>query len=204
MISDPSDYRVDAIPFGGLAAWAGRASALEGDDATEGHLPPSNPAIWPHNFQIAAQTPRSKQQMRGKAARLGNIIADQITKKTAMGPTGMTGKAAALLVEEVHKSFGHHHVLKGVSLSAQKGDVISLIGSSGSGKSTFLRCINFLEIPDRGRFVISGEENPDEAEPGRTRASGQLATDRADPDRPGHGVSELQPVGSYERARQCH
>jgi polar amino acid transport system ATP-binding protein len=65
---------------------------------------------------------------------------------------------AALLVEDVHKSYGHHHVLKGVSLSAKKGDVISLIGSSGSGKSTFLRCINFLEIPDRGRFVISGEE----------------------------------------------
>jgi polar amino acid transport system ATP-binding protein len=70
----------------------------------------------------------------------------------------MTRNAAALLVEDVHKSFGHHQVLKGVSLSAHKGDVISLIGSSGSGKSTFLRCINFLEIPDRGRFVISGEE----------------------------------------------
>ncbi|UTY46824.1 ABC transporter ATP-binding protein [Sinorhizobium fredii] len=70
----------------------------------------------------------------------------------------MTRQAAALLVEDVHKSFGHHDVLKGVSLSAQKGDVISLIGSSGSGKSTFLRCINFLEIADRGRFVINGEE----------------------------------------------
>ncbi|AFL51217.1 octopine/nopaline transport system ATP-binding protein [Sinorhizobium fredii] len=70
----------------------------------------------------------------------------------------MKQTAAALLVEDVHKSFGHHRVLKGVSLSAHKGDVISLIGSSGSGKSTFLRCINFLEIPDRGRFVISGEE----------------------------------------------
>lgn len=70
----------------------------------------------------------------------------------------MTRTAAALQVEDVHKRFGHHHVLKGVSLSAKKGDVISLIGSSGSGKSTFLRCINFLEIADRGRFVINGEE----------------------------------------------
>jgi octopine/nopaline transport system ATP-binding protein len=64
----------------------------------------------------------------------------------------------ALLVDDVHKSYGTHDVLKGISLSAQKGDVISLIGASGSGKSTFLRCINFLEIADRGRFVINGEE----------------------------------------------
>lgn len=71
----------------------------------------------------------------------------------------MTQKAApALLVDDVHKSYGIHEVLKGISLSACKGDVISIIGSSGSGKSTFLRCINFLEIPDRGRFVINGEE----------------------------------------------
>ncbi|KAA3521039.1 ATP-binding cassette domain-containing protein [Agrobacterium tumefaciens] len=67
-------------------------------------------------------------------------------------------KSYALHVDDVHKSYGTHEVLKGVSLTARKGDIISLIGSSGSGKSTFLRCINFLEIPDRGRFVINGEE----------------------------------------------
>ncbi|MBP2233566.1 polar amino acid transport system ATP-binding protein [Sinorhizobium kostiense] len=71
----------------------------------------------------------------------------------------MTQKVVpALLVEAVHKSYGIHDVLRGVSLKAHKGDVISIIGSSGAGKSTFLRCINFLEIPDRGRFVINGEE----------------------------------------------
>nr|WP_192250386.1 ABC transporter ATP-binding protein [Mesorhizobium caraganae] len=64
----------------------------------------------------------------------------------------------ALLVKDVHKSFGNHEVLKGISLAAEKGDVVSIIGSSGSGKSTFLRCINFLEIPDRGTFQINGEE----------------------------------------------
>lgn len=64
----------------------------------------------------------------------------------------------ALDIEDVHKSYGAHEVLKGISLSARRGDVISIIGSSGSGKSTFLRCINFLEIPDRGRFVINGEQ----------------------------------------------
>ncbi|OSM53908.1 amino acid transporter, partial [Aeromonas salmonicida subsp. salmonicida] len=51
---------------------------------------------------------------------------------------------AALEVRELHKYFGTHEVLKGIDMTAHKGDVISLIGSSGSGKSTFLRCINLL------------------------------------------------------------
>lgn len=63
----------------------------------------------------------------------------------------------ALLVEGVHKSYGALQVLKGISLEASKGDVVSIIGSSGSGKSTFLRCINFLEIPDQGTFCVNGE-----------------------------------------------
>jgi len=63
-----------------------------------------------------------------------------------------------LLIENIHKRYGSLEVLKGVSLSAEPGDVISLIGSSGSGKSTFLRCINFLETPNSGRIVIKGEE----------------------------------------------
>jgi ABC-type histidine transport system ATPase subunit len=49
-------------------------------------------------------------------------------------------------------------VLKGVSLTANAGDVISIIGSSGSGKSTFLRCINMLEQPNAGQIVVTGEE----------------------------------------------
>ena len=64
----------------------------------------------------------------------------------------------AISVEDLHKSFGNNQVLKGISVSAYKGDVISVLGSSGSGKSTMLRCINFLEIPDSGRITISGEE----------------------------------------------
>jgi len=63
-----------------------------------------------------------------------------------------------LTVEDLHKRYGDHEVLKGVSLSAEAGDVISIIGSSGSGKSTFLRCINFLEQPDAGRIHVAGEE----------------------------------------------
>jgi histidine transport system ATP-binding protein len=63
-----------------------------------------------------------------------------------------------LIVEDVHKNYGSHEVLKGVSLKAKAGDVISIIGSSGSGKSTFLRCINHLEKPSAGRFIVNDEE----------------------------------------------
>ncbi|AOZ03826.1 histidine/lysine/arginine/ornithine ABC transporter ATP-binding protein [Cupriavidus sp. USMAHM13] len=58
---------------------------------------------------------------------------------------------------DIHKSYGSHQVLSGVSLQADPGDVISIIGSSGSGKSTFLRCMNFLEQPDAGQVVVNGE-----------------------------------------------
>jgi ABC-type histidine transport system ATPase subunit len=66
--------------------------------------------------------------------------------------------AYPLIVEDLHKSYGANEVLKGVSLRAARGDVIAIIGSSGSGKSTFLRCINFLEHPSSGRITVNGEE----------------------------------------------
>jgi octopine/nopaline transport system ATP-binding protein len=64
----------------------------------------------------------------------------------------------AIEVHGIHKRFGNLPVLNGVSVSAQPGEVVSMIGSSGSGKSTFLRCINLLEQPNDGRIVIDGEE----------------------------------------------
>nr|WP_246713586.1 ATP-binding cassette domain-containing protein [Rhizobium esperanzae] len=64
----------------------------------------------------------------------------------------------SLEVHDLHKRFGPISVLNGVSISAQPGEVVSMIGSSGSGKSTFLRCINLLEQPYDGRIVIDGEE----------------------------------------------
>jgi ABC-type histidine transport system ATPase subunit len=69
----------------------------------------------------------------------------------------MADRQPALVVEDIHKSFGGLEVLKGISLTAQQGDVIALIGASGSGKSTFLRCLNLLEIPDSGRVWVGGE-----------------------------------------------
>jgi arginine/ornithine transport system ATP-binding protein len=64
---------------------------------------------------------------------------------------------APLAVKNLHKTFNENEVLKGVSIEAHKGDVISMIGSSGSGKSTFLRCINLLEIPTQGEIIVHGD-----------------------------------------------
>ncbi|MBJ7536026.1 ATP-binding cassette domain-containing protein [Rhodomicrobium vannielii ATCC 17100] len=71
----------------------------------------------------------------------------------------------ALEARGITKSFGAAQVLKGVSVAAEKGEVISIIGSSGSGKSTFLRCLNLLETPDAGEIVAGGEHV--RIEPGR-------------------------------------
>ncbi|OLL28497.1 histidine/lysine/arginine/ornithine ABC transporter ATP-binding protein [Burkholderia sp. SRS-W-2-2016] len=68
------------------------------------------------------------------------------------------GTAAKVVVDDLHKSFGSHEVLKGVSLSAHAGDVISILGSSGSGKSTLLRCMNLLELPSAGRIIVNQAE----------------------------------------------
>jgi len=62
-----------------------------------------------------------------------------------------------LVAEDIHKSFGDLEVLKGVSVTAHEGDVIAMLGSSGSGKSTFLRCVNLLETPNAGRITVKGE-----------------------------------------------
>jgi len=64
---------------------------------------------------------------------------------------------SALLVDDLHKYFGTDEVLKGISLEAHEGDVIAMLGASGSGKSTFLRCLNLLEIPTSGKVYVGGE-----------------------------------------------
>lgn len=63
-----------------------------------------------------------------------------------------------LKAEDIRKSFGTLEVLKGISLEARNHDVISILGASGSGKSTFLRCLNFLEAPTSGKVTVHGEE----------------------------------------------
>jgi polar amino acid transport system ATP-binding protein len=64
----------------------------------------------------------------------------------------------ALLLEDVHKSFGENEVLKGIDLTVEPHEVVCLIGASGSGKSTLLRCVNLVEPIDSGRIVVDGEE----------------------------------------------
>lgn len=59
---------------------------------------------------------------------------------------------------DLHKSFGELHVLKGVNQTIHKGEVVSVIGPSGGGKSTFLRCLNLLEKPEKGKIYFEGEE----------------------------------------------
>ncbi len=67
---------------------------------------------------------------------------------------------AIIKVQNLHKSYGELEVLKGIDLTANKHDVISLIGASGSGKSTFLRCLNLLEIPTKGEIFVQGMRMP--------------------------------------------
>ena len=64
---------------------------------------------------------------------------------------------AMLEIKNIHKAFDGLGVLKGVSLSVEKGDVVAILGKSGSGKTTLLRCINFLETADAGELVFDGE-----------------------------------------------
>ena len=71
----------------------------------------------------------------------------------------MTDQAEIILkAQDIRKSFGTIEVLKGISLDARNHDVISILGASGSGKSTFLRCLNFLETPSSGTVTVHGEE----------------------------------------------
>jgi octopine/nopaline transport system ATP-binding protein len=77
------------------------------------------------------------------------------------------------------KRFGPVEVLGGLSLIARDGDVIAVIGSSGSGKSTFLRCINMLEVPEQGTVTVAGEQ----IELRRKRGGGREPADRAQIDR---------------------
>ena len=82
-----------------------------------------------------------------------------------MADTATTGVAAAaqtneplIRVEGLRKSFGSLEVLKGIDLSVKSGEVVTIIGASGSGKSTFLRCLNLLETPSAGTITFDGME----------------------------------------------
>jgi polar amino acid transport system ATP-binding protein len=70
----------------------------------------------------------------------------------------LTEGSASLRLEDVHKSFGHVEVLRGIDLVLASHEVVCLIGASGSGKSTLLRCVNLLEPIDSGRILLAGRD----------------------------------------------
>ena len=81
----------------------------------------------------------------------------------------MAGTPPVIEIRDLHKSYGDLEVLRGVNITARRGDVVSLIGSSGSGKSTLLRCANLLEDSQQGEILFKGE-------PVRWRGEGRNAT----------------------------
>jgi polar amino acid transport system ATP-binding protein len=93
----------------------------------------------------------------------------------------VTTELPVVLARNVHKSFGDTEVLKGIDLEVRRGEVLCLLGASGSGKSTFLRCINHLESPDRGYILVDGELVGGEVAGGRIHESppGRVAARRA-------------------------
>ena len=86
-------------------------------------------------------------------------------------------------VSHLQKSFGNHAVLNDIDFEVHKGDVVSIIGASGSGKSTMLRCINLLEEPGGGEILFHGQDI--------TASEGQCAGLSC---QGGYGVPEFQPV----------
>jgi octopine/nopaline transport system ATP-binding protein len=91
---------------------------------------------------------------------------------------GTTQNGAALEIRALHKSFGQLQVLRGISLAAQPGEVVAILGASGSGKSTMLRCCNLLEMPDSGDIVVDGEAFGFKPGGGRRRVADQAQVDR--------------------------
>ena len=97
--------------------------------------------------------------MSDRPADLEPAIRGSSVPSVGFGRGSAAGSAPliAISAHDVCKSYGQVTVLNGVSLSACKGEVISIIGASGSGKSTFLRCLNLLEVPDRGEITVGVE-----------------------------------------------
>ncbi|MDQ7983651.1 amino acid ABC transporter ATP-binding protein [Pseudomonas sp. G34] len=85
----------------------------------------------------------------------------------------------AVRIQNLSKSFSDIEVLRDIELTVNKGEVVSVLGSSGSGKSTMLRCINWLEEPDRGSIHIAGQRIGINEQAGRKMTNRELAAIRA-------------------------
>jgi ABC-type histidine transport system ATPase subunit len=90
---------------------------------------------------------------------VAEIIDRENSMNAALRSTSGNGIAKpAISVENLHKCYGEFEVLKGINFATQEGEVISILGASGSGKSTFLRCLNLLEMPTSGELQLLGEQ----------------------------------------------
>jgi polar amino acid transport system ATP-binding protein/arginine:pyruvate transaminase len=115
-------------------------------------IPPASSSI-----QIPTPTPASTLEQTPKIIVPPSSIILPTSMHQAETTATKKGNKKIIQVEKLHKSFGDNEVLKGVSLTAREGEVISLIGGSGSGKSTLLRCINMLEIPNKGVIYVDNQ-----------------------------------------------
>jgi ABC-type histidine transport system ATPase subunit len=107
-----------------------------------------------------------------------NLATMAVTAASEATPPGRSSGRPAVSVRDLHKSYGTLEVLRGISLDIAAGSVVTVIGASGSGKSTFLRCLNHLEQPTSGEIYVDGE--PMGFRPGTTRAdAAQVARTRA-------------------------
>ena len=84
---------------------------------------------------------------------------------------------ALLEVKDVYKSFDELQVLKGISFSMDRGETMSVIGPSGGGKTTLLRCLNFLEMPSSGRISVNGQPIFDSSD-GKTLSEAEIRRNR--------------------------
>ena len=91
----------------------------------------------------------------------------------------MDGDRPIIQVRDLRKSFGSVEVLRGITIDVSPGSVLSIIGASGSGKSTFLRCLNYLERPTSGEILVDGEAIGPSTAPNGQRTSGASPRDIA-------------------------
>jgi ABC-type multidrug transport system fused ATPase/permease subunit len=139
----------------GLGPWS--LSLVEGrtPDTTPGR--PGGPSgqtsgatvLWPAAWLTALGTPWNTLQPSG----LLRLSSPGVSLHWAQGRFRLEG-SVMLEATDIVKRFGQNEVLRGVSVRARQGDVIAMIGASGSGKSTFLRCLNLLEAPHAGRIPL--------------------------------------------------
>jgi len=116
-------------------------------------------------LELNNRTPQTLDEPALARLRSSLVLAPAVIR-TPNGP----GAAPALQLNNIHKSYGQHHVLKGIDLDVNAGQVVSIIGPSGSGKTSLIRTINGLESIDQGEIILFGEsfihagDNPNSAQ----------------------------------------